>query len=171
MRASSVFSPLVVLAFPFALAACPVAPSPQAKLQEAASEMNVNARFGRMEMAVERIAPKEREEWAKHHKGWGGKIRIADSELSGSHMTAEGEADVTVKVAWYRVEDQELRVTTLKQKWKDVNGDWKLVAEGWVEGDVGLLGEAPPPMPAAPGTNAPPSRAQFPTIRIGGEED
>lgn len=160
------------------LAACGAIPSSGAKLQEASQELNVNARFGRMEMAVQYVSAKEREEWARHHKWWGGKIRIADSEMAGTRIITDGEADVSVKVAWYRPDEQELHVSVIKQKWKDVNGEWKLVAEALLEGDPGLLGDAPPVAPAAaagsapqaPGaapTAAPPKRKSFPTIRIG----
>jgi hypothetical protein len=147
-----------------------MAPSVGAKLQEAASEMNLNTRFGRMEMAVEKIAPKERDDWAKRHKAWGGRIRIADTEMAGTRIVSEGEADVTVRVAWYRQDEQELRTTTVKQKWKDVNGEWKLVGEARLDGDVGLLGE-PPAAGAAPAASGPAPRAQFPTVRIGNDAE
>ncbi len=156
------------------LVACGAAPSATAKLQESAQEMNVNTRFGRMEMAVEKVAIKEREEWARRHKAWGGKIRIADTEMAGTRLVSETEAEVNVKVAWYRPDEQELRVTTIKQKWKDVNGEWKLVGEVRMDGDPGLIGDAPT-LPAdgsgagAP-AGAPAKRKVFPTIRIGGND-
>src|SRR5579872_2434269 len=80
-----------------------------ARAQEAAQELNVNARFGRMELVVERVAAKEREEFLTHHRGWGGGIRVADSELSGFHMTGDTDAEVSVRVAWYRPDEGDLR--------------------------------------------------------------
>ena len=156
------------------LVACGAVPSATAKLQEASQEMNVNTRFGRMEMAVEKVAVKEREEWARRHKMWGGKIRIADTEMAGTRLTSETEADVNVKVAWYRNDEQELRVTTIKQKWKDVNGEWRLVGEVRMDGDAGLLGDvgmlAPDGAGAGAPSGAPAKRKVFPTIRIGGND-
>ena len=72
------------------------------------------------------------------------------------------QAEVFVKVAWFRPEENEVRVTTIVQKWKDDRGSWLLVGEERLDGDVGLLGEERPIAPAAVRRNA-----QFPTIRIG----
>jgi len=163
----------LTLAFVSMLVACGAMPSAGAKLQEASQELNVNARFGRMEMAVEHVAPAEREQFARRHRWWGGKIRIADSESAGTRVTGQGEAEVTVKVAWYRPNEQELHVTTIKQKWKDVSGEWKLVGETRTDGDPGLIDDAPPAEPAAsaaPGA-PPPPRKIFPTVRIGAVDD
>jgi hypothetical protein len=167
---------VLCLAF-VSLTACGALPSAGAKLQEASQELNVNARFGRMEMAVEHVAPTEREEFARRHRWWGGKIRIADSESAGTRITGQGEAEVTVRVAWYRPNEQELHVTTIKQKWKDVNGEWKLVGEGRADGDPGLIDDNAPPVEpamsaAAPGAPPPPpQRKIFPTVRIGAVDD
>jgi hypothetical protein len=164
---------LLSAALALVLAACAGIPgSPGAKFQEASQELNLNARFGRVEMAIDRVAPKEREEWARRHRSWGGRVRIADSETSGTRLVSDFEAESIVKVAWYRPDEQELRSTTIKQKWKsDSSGDWKLVAEMRIEGDFGLLGdvEIVPPggeAPAAP-ADGPAKRKYFPTIRIG----
>ena len=95
------------------------APTAGAKLQEASQELNINARFGRMEMAVERVAAKNREQWLRNHRGWGGKIRVVDVETAGTRMASsakEAEAEVTVRVSWFRMEDQDLKLTTLRQK-------------------------------------------------------
>jgi hypothetical protein len=161
------------VALALVLVACGVLPSSGAKLQEASQEHNVNARFGRLEMAVERVDPKEREQWARRHAGWGNKVRIADTETSGTRLVSQTEGEVMVRVAWYRPDEQELHVTTIKQKWKDVNGEWKLVDEARVEGEPGLIGDAvivAPPSSAEPST-APPKRKTFPTIRIGAVDD
>ncbi len=156
------------------------APTAGAKLQEASQELNINARFGRMEMAVERVAQKNREQWLRNHRGWGGKIRVVDVETAGTRMATtkdkEAEAEVTVRVSWFRMEEQDLRQTTLRQKWKDINGDWQLVDEAKVEGDPGLLGEPPDPSEArapAAGASGEPAKPKprFPTIRIGSPDD
>jgi hypothetical protein len=145
---------------------CAAAPNGIAKAQDAAQELNVNARFGRMEMAIERVAPQARDEFIAHRKGWGGKLRIADIEMAGLRPKGESAIEVNVRVAWYRIEDQELRVTTLHQDWQDVNGEWKLVGEQRADGEIGLIGEQV--VVDAPTT--PRARAQFPTIRIGASD-
>jgi hypothetical protein len=151
-------------------AGCPMPPTVGAKTQEVAQDLNMNARFGRMELAIESIAPKEREAWAESHRHWGGQIRIADAEVAGLKVTKDGKddaAEVLVKVAWYRPDENELRSTTLKQRYRDVNGEMKLVAESRVDGDLGLLGEKVSPLPET----GPAKPTSFPTIRIGGGDD
>jgi hypothetical protein len=149
------------------LGAC-VVPRGAARAQETAADLNVNARFGRMELAAESISPKAREEFFEHRKGWGGHVRIADSEIVGTRATGQDECDVTVRVAWYVIDEGDLHVTTLRQKWHQVvEGDWKLTAEARLDGDIGLLGERV----IADPTVEKRKNAQFPTIRLGSGSD
>lgn len=153
----------LVLASTALLFGCPLAgQSKPARAQEAAQELNLNARFGRMELAAEHVSPKARATFFDRRKTWGGTVRIADWELAGLRLEGE-EAETTVRIAWYRANEGDLKVTTLKQKWHDFKGDWKLTDEMRIDGEVGLLGEAPPPS-----TDQAPKRTQFPTIRLGG---
>jgi hypothetical protein len=64
-------------------------------------------------------------------------------------------------VAWYRIDQGDLRQTTLRQSWHDEKGEWRLVDEASADGDLGLLGE---PVQDAPSR---PKNAQFPTVRLG----
>jgi hypothetical protein len=136
------------------------------RAQEAALELNLNARFGRMELAAERISPKAREQFFERRKAWGGAVRVADYDLTGLKIQGEDDAESFVKIAWYRADDNDLRITTLKQKWHaDGKGDWKLTDEQRISGDLGLLGEPPAPRTDAPAATA--KRSQFPTIYLG----
>ncbi len=147
------------------LLGCPVGhQSPPARAQEAATELNVNSRFGRMELAAERVAPTAREAFLQRRKAWGGAVRVADYELAGLKMKGSDDAELFIKIAWYRIDQGDLRVTLLKQKWHDFKGDWKLVDESRAEGDVGLIGET---MPAPTSEAQPRGHAHFPTIRLG----
>ncbi|OJY16332.1 MAG: hypothetical protein BGO98_30065 [Myxococcales bacterium 68-20] len=148
------------------LLGCPVGhQSPPARAQEAATELNLNTRFGRMELAAEHVAPAAREAFLTRRKAWGSDIRVADYELAGLKMNGDADAETFVKVAWYRVDQGDLRVTTLKQKWRDFKGTWQLVDESRAGGDAGLIGDATPSEPAKG-----PRNAQFPTIRLGGQQ-
>jgi hypothetical protein len=141
---------------------CLGASTPGARAQEAASELNVNARFGRMEMAAERVEPAQREAFLARRKTWGASVRVADYELAGLRMHGKTDAESFVRVAWYRIDQGDLRTTTLKQSWHDFKGAWQLVGEDRADGDIGLFGEPSPAPPPAPAKNA-----QFPTIRLG----
>jgi hypothetical protein len=157
VAAALAFSSLVLLG-------CPVGhQSPPARAQEAATELNVNTRFGRMELASERVAPAARDAFLARRKAWGANVRVADYELAGFHMKGDADAEMLVKVAWYRLDEGDLHQTTLKQKWHDFKGDWRLIDEARAEGDLGLIGE---PMPSDP-PKAGPKNAKFPTIRLG----
>jgi hypothetical protein len=179
---------------PFVLAACaalclaatgcPAPLSRSARAQDAAQEMNLQARFGRIAVALDRVAPKERDAFTRRHKAWGSNVRISDHEMAGMRLTGDEDAEVSVREAWFRPDENEMRMTTIRQKWHDHKGEWLLVSEERADGDVGLLDDAPLPTnaadpskgadsggtptgaPAAPRTRAK-TNAQFPTIRIG----
>lgn len=113
---------------------------------------------------MEVVAPAEREAFAMRHRAWGGRVRITDSELAGLRLVGKEDALVSVRVAWTYVDQNELRVTIVRQRWHDDKGDWRLVGEERAEGDLGLLADAPPP---ASNASEPMRHAQFPTIRLG----
>ncbi len=125
-----------------ACAACgTVTPSAGAMAQEAANETNLNARFGRMEMAAEHVSPKARDAFFERRRGWGNKVRVVDYEVAGMKMNEDkSDAEVFVRVAWFRIDEGDLRNTTLKQKWHDYHTDWKLTEEQRAEGGVSLFG-------------------------------
>lgn len=157
---------LLVPSFALFLFGCPVGhQSPRVRAQEAASELAVNSRFGRMEMAAEHVSAKAREQFFERRRAWGSKIRIADYEIMGLKIVnkAEDDAEVYLKIAWYAVDSNDLHTTTLKQKWHDFKGTFQLVEETRVDGAIGLLGETVP----APQPSGTTRHAHFPTIRLG----
>jgi hypothetical protein len=155
---------LLAIGLSIGTAAC-IVPRGAAKAQLTASDLNVNARFGRMELAAESIAPEGRQQFFEHRKAWGSRIRVADTELSGLQMKGSDDCDISVRIAWYRIDDEELHVTVLRQKWRQYTEDWKLIGEERGDGDVGLIGE--PVMAPAPTER---KNTQFPTVRIGAAE-
>jgi hypothetical protein len=157
--------PLVIAALAMApLAGCPAPPTSFARAAQVAQEFNQDARFNRSELMMEHVAPELRDDFAARHRAWGTAVRLADLEVAGVRAHGDHELRVTVRVAWYRPEEEELRVTLLEQSWRD-GGGWQLEQEKRIEGDVGLLGEVivyqTPDMPRQP--------ARFPTVRLGGE--
>jgi hypothetical protein len=145
------------------LVGCPAPPTALARAQEAAQEFNQDVRFGRNQLMMEHVARAARDNFAAQHRGWGTSVRVADMELAGLRPLGDHELDVIVRVAWYRPEEQELRTTTLQQRWRNLDG-WQLTEEKRLEGDVGLLGESVvyelPKEPRSP--------ARFPTVRLSG---
>jgi hypothetical protein len=170
MRASLALG-LSVAFFP----ACVGPQSPLQRAQETTQEFNLDRRFGRGDDAVEKVANASRDDYMLRHKAWGAAIRIADVEMGGVRILPDKDAEVTVRVSWYRPEQNELHQTLLKQKWHDKDG-WKLLTEERVDGEAGLLGdtvvvEAPGCPEGSPcPRSAAAAPAQFPTIRLGGQE-
>jgi hypothetical protein len=150
-----------------ALAACALPPTGLQKAQQTAQDFNQDSRFGRSDLALSRVDSAVRDQYADHHKAWGTSVRVADIEMAGMKPHGDGDVDVFVHVAWYRMSEQDLKQTTLKQHWHSKTDAWLLTAEERLEGDPGLLGE--PIVTQAP--DAPRTPAQFPTIRIGGGDD
>lgn len=147
------------------LAGCPVNhQSPPARAAEAAHDLNLHTRFGRMHIATAMVAQEARTTFLERRRAWGGNLRIVDFEMQGVKMRGEADADIYVRVAWQRMNEGDLRTTLLEQKWHDFKGSFQLVSENRAEGDVGLLGEPAPP-PAEPQERHAPAR--FPTIRLG----
>lgn len=148
-----------------ALAGCAaLPPTGMQRAQQTAQDFNLDSRFARGELVSARIDPAERDEYSAHHKAWGTAVRIADIEMSGIRPHGDADAEVYVRVSWYRMDEQELRSTTLKQSWHSKSDAWLLVAESRFDGDIGLLGETV--VVEAPAGPRP--KPQFPTVQLTG---
>lgn len=130
----------LLLAAAVFLVAC-MPPTPAQKATEAARELNMAARWGKMDEAMGRTAPKARPGFAKRHAGWHDNIRIVETELAGLNMKDATHATVQVDVSWMFSDDPTLRVTRLTQEWSDAEGDWIMLKEKKLSGDPGLFGE------------------------------
>src|ERR1700710_736983 len=94
MRISMNRTPFVASALRFAgaaiaavsLGACIGAMTPVQRMQDAAIDLNTAARFGRMDVAIERVSQAARDEFVRKHATWGGAIRVADSEIAGMRL-------------------------------------------------------------------------------------
>jgi hypothetical protein len=134
--------------------------TPAQRVQDAANDLTTATRFGRMDIAMERVSKTGRDQFTLKHAGWGGAIRIVDCDILGLRLRDKEHADVALAVNWQRIDDSEMRSTQIAQHWKDHHGAWLLETEERSSGDVGLLGE--------PTTVMRPTRsgAQFETITI-----
>ena len=143
-----------------ALTGCFAPMTPLQRMQDAANDLTTATRFGRMDMAMERVGHATRDEFVRKHAGWGSSIRIADCDLSGLRLLDKEHAAVTLTVSWQRVDESELRGTQIAQKWRDDHGRWLLESEERIAGDVGLFGE---PTTVVRATQ---TRTQFESITI-----
>jgi hypothetical protein len=134
--------------------------TPVQRVQDAANDLTTATRFGRMDIAMERVSRTGRDQFTARHASWGASLRIVDCDILGLRLRDKEHADVTLGVNWQRIDDSEMRSTQIAQHWRDHHGTWLLETEERASGDVGLLGE---PTTVVRPT---PSRAQFETITI-----
>ena len=145
------------------VSACAMPPTGAQRAQQTAQDFNLDSRFGRNELVLPRVDPAARDEYTLHHRAWGTGVRVADIEMMGMKPHGDADVDVFIHVSWYRMEEQDLRSTTLKQSWHSKSDAWMLVSEKRMDGDLGLLGEAI----VVQSPDTPRSSPQFPTIRLG----
>jgi hypothetical protein len=138
--------PALSLVLALAAAGCGFGPqSSSAKLTENAYEMNVAARFGRMDVAIEFLHPEAVAKYTASHAEWGKRVRVVDLDFAGMRIVKHGEARVDVQVMWQRIDGLELRTTNLTQTWKEKDGRWLVAKEETTGGDGGLLIDPPDP--------------------------
>lgn len=130
-----------VLFSAIALTGCPTPPTPKDKASEAAHELNLSARWGRMDIAVTRSAREDQEEFMKRRSLWHNGLRIVDTELAGLHLHDSTHATVQVDVSWLLDDNTSLRLTRIEQEWKNEGGRWVMTTEKRVGGSLGLFGE------------------------------
>jgi hypothetical protein len=152
---------LAVMLLSFVTSGCLRPPTPAEQVTDAARELNLAARFGRIDIASERASDAARTAFMERRRQWGSDLRVVDIDLSGLRMNDEEHAEVLVNVAWMRMAEGLLRNTVVMQQWSNKENGWQLTREKRVSGDVGLFGEnvvvmAPEPHPDV----------QFPTRTI-----
>ena len=130
------------LAAMLTLPGCLQPPSPAQQLTEAARELNLASRFGRMDVAIEKTGSGMRKSFVKRRKDWGRSIRVLDVELAGMQLKDKDNATIYVDVSWMNMGQGVLQTTRVEQGWKNkIKGGWQLVREKRNGGAYGLFGE------------------------------
>ena len=118
--------------------------SPGERLRDAVVGLNDQARWTRMDLAVENVSPAFRAQWRKTRHDWGRNIQIGDVEILDVTLAEDADQAVSVvAVSWYRYDTMTLRRTVLRQRWEHGGGGYYLSSEAVVDGDPDLI--APPP--------------------------
>lgn len=142
------------------LGGCITPANPSQRLAESAYDMNTATRFGRMDVALEHVGTQAKEGFSKRHSAWGKSVRIVDLEFGGMNLEKKNtEAEVVVTVTWQRLDESDVRVTSVAQRWADLRGTWSMQSEQEKGGDAGLLIENATKNAAAPA----PVRARYRT--------
>jgi hypothetical protein len=123
------------------LGGCLVPPGAAERATDAARDLNLAARFGRMDIAVIRTATAARAAFIARHASWGKTLRILDVEMAGITLPDPANAVVLVDVTWMPFNESTTRITRVAQFWHDEREGWQLVREKQVAGELGLFGE------------------------------
>lgn len=106
------------------------------KFREMVDGVNEEARWSRLDLAIQRVHPEYRAEWRVARSDWGQDIQIADSEVTSLQIQDDDEtAKSTVVVRWYRYDTMTLRTSTVEQSWERLGGHFALAEEEIVQGD------------------------------------
>ena len=100
----------------------------------------VNAvRWGRPDLATDRVDPGFRRRFVAAHAAWGDRITVADCDVEDLQIARdEKRATAIIAVSWYGP-DADLRLTRVRQEWKSVGRIYVLTRETVVSGDQSLL--------------------------------
>lgn len=114
--------------------------SPETRLRDAVVELNEETRWGRMDVARQRVSPAFRQQFVLSHARWGGDIQIADSDILGVNAGKDDGAAISrVAVRWYDQRTMLLSDTVLRQTWQSQKQSYILMSESVESGHPGLL--------------------------------
>jgi len=113
----------------------------QERLRDAVVGYNDELRFGRMDLAVQRVAPALRGQFVGSHYRWGRDIAIADTEIVNVEAVGEDfdHAVSFVSFRWYPTGTTIIRETLVREEWRKDRTVFVLVGESAVDGDPALL--------------------------------
>jgi hypothetical protein len=126
-------------------------------LSDAVHDMVDETRWGRADLAADRVAPAFRARFVRAHAGWGERIEIADLDVSAMRMARDEEsATAVLTVQWYALDTMDLATTRIRQRWERSGNHFVLAGETILAGDPRLLdlAEPSPDVEAAPGAPA-----------------
>jgi hypothetical protein len=91
------------------LGACLPSQVPARQVSEVARDLNLAARFGRMDVAAEHTSEAHRQRFLESRADWGHDVRVVDIELAQLDVPDSERAEVVVDVSWVRVDEGLLR--------------------------------------------------------------
>ncbi len=105
------------------------------KLKEAVFYFNEGVRWGRLDDVLARLDPEIEEHFLEMHKDFGNLLKVENCEVVNTTYDKEkGEAEIGIKITWYRVDEMVLRETVVLQKWEDRKSHWWMVSEEYRSG-------------------------------------
>lgn len=116
--------------------------TPQARFSDAAHTLNDAARWGRVDIASQYVAPEYLERFRSRRTGWGREVSIADADLTAMQLASDHDSAVTeVSLSWYDAHGVSLRNSVILQKWEARRGTFKLIDESIQSGDPRIFAD------------------------------
>lgn len=118
--------------------------SPQVRLSDQVHQLNDEVRWGRIDLAAQRVAAAHRADFIARHRAWGSDIRVADADVTNMDMDlGDGRCASYVAYSWIDERSMTLRTTTVRQIWRGEGEGFVLIGEEILGGDESLLPGAP----------------------------
>lgn len=118
--------------------------SPQVRLGDQVHQLNDEIRWGRVDLAAQRVASSHRAAFVQRHRSWGHGVSIADADVTNMDLgLGEGRAASYVTYSWFDEQRMEVTSTTVRQIWRGEGEGFVLIDEQVIGGDERLLPGAP----------------------------
>jgi hypothetical protein len=102
---------------------------------DAVRTYNDGVRWERFTAAATAVPPRERDAFLDEREELADDLRISDYEVVRVKDRGPDEADVQVKLTWYRDSVGTVRETWARQRWERQGKSWRITAEERVRGD------------------------------------
>lgn len=122
------------LLFALLLAGCGARPTATETLGDSVRSYNDGVRWGRFALAANRVPAAERSRFVDEMDAREKDLRITDYEIVGVSSRGANEAQVQIKLSWYRDSEGTLRETHALQTWERHGKAWLIVAEARLRG-------------------------------------
>lgn len=117
---------------------------PQQRFSDQVHDLNESARWGRLDLAAQSVAPEHRAAFVAQHRAWTGEVRVADVDVTNLEMQLpDGSLASTVAYQWIDERTMELHSTTVRQRWISSGDGFALAGETIIGGEPELLEGAP----------------------------
>ncbi len=115
--------------------------SPIERLRDSVIGYNEEVRWGRTDLAIQRVEPEFRPRFVISHRSWGRDVQIGDMDIMNVQVAGEEResAESVVLYRWYDQRTMLLADTTVRQVWEKGVNEYTLVSEQIIAGDPSLL--------------------------------
>ncbi|MDP3275524.1 MAG: hypothetical protein Q8Q09_10040 [Deltaproteobacteria bacterium] len=111
------------------------------RLEDTVNNFHEDLRWGRTDTAQRSVASSMRDDFARRHASWSGRVRIVDLDLEATRAT-DGRAYVRARYSWNFVNEIDMNETVIETRWLPGTTDWTCDEERVIAGDPRLLAAA-----------------------------